>query len=505
MIGKRKVAGVLADGNHIDVDSLATVAEQLLQRKLEPLERFILQESWSKRTYAQMAQKSSYGSEYVKHVGFKLWSALSVALNETVSKKNLHLIFTAARFQTLLQDQVTLYPQRSSAQPKSLQAKPLSSEPFPPELSRVPLKDFTQAEAIAHKPSFDKLPDNLMVPSGPVPLRSPLYIERSPVEETAFSEISYPGCLLRIKASRRMGKSSLLNRLLAYSKTQGYQAVKLNLNEVDTDTFSSLDRFLRWFCVNLSLKLSLPSQVDAMWDEEIGSKVNCKLYMERYILSKMSQPLVLGIDELNRVFEHVPTAHDFLPMLRVWHEQSKDDPLWRNLRLVLVHATDFYVPLKLNQSPFNVGLSLMLPSFTIDQLRMLAQRYGLDVLLQGSGAWQLKSLHYLTDGHPYLAGLAFYALRRKQTTLNDILGTAATSNGIYRQHLQQCLATLQSDMTLACLYYQVAIADEAIALDAISAYKLESLGLIQFDNGLIKPSCDLYRRYFGEQLRSICT
>ena len=473
MMVKTKAVMALTSRNQIDVDSLTTLVGQLLQRRLDPLERFVLRESWLKRTYAHMAQESSYGAEYVKHVGFKLWSELSTALDETVSKKNLHLVFTAERVQAL-----------------SFQT---ASPPAPlPAAAVDPAARQQTASPLA-------------VPSGPVPLDSPLYIRRSPLEETAFGEIDHPGCLLRIKAPRRTGKTSLLNRLLAHSDHQGYRSVKLDLNEADTATFSSLDCFLRWFCANLSLKLSLPSQVDGLWDADMGSKVNCKLYVERYILAKISEPIVLGIDELNRVFEYAPIANDFLPMLRVWHEQSKDDPLWQKLRLVLVHATDFYVPLRLNQSPFNVGLSIKLPSFTIDQVQVLAQRYGLDALLHGSGAWQLKSLHYLIDGHPYLAGLAFYALRRQQTTLNDILSTAATANGIYRHHLQRCLATLQSDLALACLYHQVVSTERGTALDAIAAYKLESLGLIRFENGLVKPSCDLYRRYFGEQLHSDCT
>ncbi|MBE9063656.1 AAA-like domain-containing protein, partial [cf. Phormidesmis sp. LEGE 11477] len=399
------MASALTNGNQIEVDNLDSVVEQLLQRKLEPLERFVLNESWLKRTYAQMAQKSSYGAEYVKHVGFKLWSELSIILDETVSKKNLHLIFTEARFRDFLQvrNAHTTFPETAISQTAILETAFPSSQRVCPSGRSQP----KSLQPNSSQPSSSQASVITMMPSGPVPLDSPLYIQRSPIEETTFREISYPGCLLRIKAARHMGKSSLLNRLLVYSQKQGYRSVKLNLNEVDTATFSSLDRFLRWFCANLSSQLSLPSQVDALWDEEMGSKVNCKLYMERYILSKISEPIVLGIDELNRVFEHMPTARDFLPMLRVWHEQSKDDALWQKLRLVLVHATDFYIPLNLNQSPFNVGLSLSLPSFTLDQLKELARRYELEGLLQGSGAWQLKSLHCLIDGHPYLAGLAF--------------------------------------------------------------------------------------------------
>jgi hypothetical protein len=49
--------------------------------------------------------------------------------------------------------------------------------------------------------------------SGPIPLDSPFYINRPPLEEIVYNEIMQPGCLLRIKAPKKMGKSLLLNRL----------------------------------------------------------------------------------------------------------------------------------------------------------------------------------------------------------------------------------------------------------------------------------------------------
>ena len=57
----------------MDVETLTTIAERLLQRQLEPLERFVLHQSWHKQPYTQMAQASSYGTDYIKHIGFKLW------------------------------------------------------------------------------------------------------------------------------------------------------------------------------------------------------------------------------------------------------------------------------------------------------------------------------------------------------------------------------------------------------------------------------------------------
>ncbi|MDB9527524.1 AAA-like domain-containing protein [Oscillatoria sp. CS-180] len=459
----------------MDADSLVHAVEELLQRRLEALERFVLCQSWLKRTYAQMAHESSYGPEYVKQIGSKLWSEISVAMNETVSKKNIHLVFTPY-FQNLSSNQ-----QPSSVQTGSLTAVSKSSDSSSEVLAANDYGDFT-------------------VPSGPVPLNSSLYIQRLPLETIAFHELEQPGCLLKIKAPRRMGKSSLLNRLLAHSSTRGHRTVKLNLQEVDEACFASLDKFLRWFCANLSGQLGLPSQVDALWDDDMGSKVNCKLYIERCVLANLTAPLVLGIDELNRIFEYAAIANDFLPMVRVWYEQSKDDSLWQKLRLVLVHGTDFYVPLKINQSPFNVGLSIVLPSFTLAQLHELAHQYGLTSLTQGQGPWHLKALHHLTNGHPYLASLVFYALQQPQTSLAEILETAATPIGIYRQHLQRYLATLQSDPELADVYSKVVNAEEGVRLDAIAAYRLESFGLIRFENDLFKPACELYRLYFQNQL-----
>lgn len=57
----------------------------------------------------------------------------------------------------------------------------------------------------------DNIPGDFSFPSAPVPSNSSLYIKRPPCEELAQREIAHAGCLLRIKAPSKMGKSSLLN------------------------------------------------------------------------------------------------------------------------------------------------------------------------------------------------------------------------------------------------------------------------------------------------------
>lgn len=468
----------------MDVDTLVLEVERLLQRRLGTLERLVLHESWCRRSYAEIAQSSSYATDYIKQVGFKLWSELSAVLGESVSKKSLRLILTSDRLQQA--DQIQTVGAAASKQTATA-VQTLLSGSGQSQSTLIPPNDLTAAAR--------------RFPSGPLSLESPLYVERLPQEANAFNELSYPGCLLRIKGPRRMGKSSLLNRLLAHSRRQGYHTITLNFQEVDREIFDHLDRFLRWLCANASQQLGLPSKVDALWDQEMGSKVNCKLYFERYLLQEISSPLVLGIDELNRMFGYANIVQDFLPMLRVWHERSKDSEIWQKLRLVLVHATDLYVPLNLNQSPFNVGLPIKLAPFTLEQLTALACRYGVDSLLQERALWH--SFYRLINGHPYLAGLAFYTLQQGQLSLEQIVSTAANTGGIYQPHLQRCLAMLKSDPSIATSYHQVVTQPDGTVLDAIASYKLDSLGLIRFDQTLVKPSCELYRLYFSRQLDTL--
>ncbi|MHC5720939.1 MAG: AAA-like domain-containing protein, partial [Nostoc sp.] len=89
---------------------------------------------------------------------------------------------------------------------------------------------------------------------------------------------------------------------------------------------------------------------------------------------------------------------DFLPMLRSWYEEAKRLPIWQKLRLIVVHSTEIYVPLQLNQSPFNVGLPIQLDNFSFEQVQQLAQCYGID----WNDGEEARQLIDLVGGHPAL-------------------------------------------------------------------------------------------------------
>jgi len=59
------------------------------------------------------------------------------------------------------------------------------------------------------------------------------------------------------------------------------------------------------------------------------------------------------LDEVNQIFEQ-PQVAKILPMLRSWYEEARKLPIWQS-NLIVVHSTEIYVPLQLNQSPSMSG------------------------------------------------------------------------------------------------------------------------------------------------------
>jgi hypothetical protein len=108
-------------------------------------------------------------------------------------------------------------------------------------------------------------------PEGLVPLDSLFYVERSPIETDCYEAILRPGSLIRIKAPRQMGKTSLLVRTLDHARSQGFTTVRLSLQDADTRALDDLSEFLQWFCASVTEELDLEDQLADYWNRQIGS------------------------------------------------------------------------------------------------------------------------------------------------------------------------------------------------------------------------------------------
>jgi hypothetical protein len=334
------------------------------------------------------------------------------------------------------------------------------------------------------------------LPEGQVDLASGFYVERSLIETRCYEAIAKPGALIRIKAPRQMGKTSLMARILHYAGQQDCLSVPLSFQIADAKVFGDLDQFLRWFCASVGRRLKLPNRLNEQWDAIFGSKDNCTAYFEEYLLPEISQPLALGLDEVDMVFNHPEIASDFFGLLRAWHEAAKSSDLWKKLRLVVVHSTEVYIPMNINQSPFNVGLPIELPEFERSQVLDLAQRHGLD--------WknaEVEALMAMVGGHPYLVRVALYGVARGDTSLADLLQTAPTESGLYGDHLRRHLWNLEQRPDMVAAVQQLVASQQSVRLESVQAFQLHSMGLVNLQGNEVVFRCDLYRQYFGDRLR----
>ena len=424
-------------------DSLLNLLEQqfieLDESPLNVVEGLLLKGILEDLSYSEIGQKEGYSPAYLTNVAApKLYKKLSKLFGKNVTKKNCRLLIESNN------------KYKSSILPT--------------------------------------------YPSGAVPLNSPFYIERPPIEEQVYEEIKKPGALIRIKAPKEMGKTSLLLRILNHAVHQNYRIVTINFEQIDCAILSDLDRFLRFLCASVTQQLNLEPKLEEYWDDDIGSKVSCSLYFRCYLLEQINSPLVLAFDELNLIFEYPQVAKDVLPLFRSWYEDAKITPIWQKLRLIVVHSTEVYIPLQIYQSPFNVGLPIQLKSFELNQVKKLAAKYQLD-WQSGEEAEQLINL---VGGHPGLIQIALYHLSRKEITLEKLLQTASTPQGIYHHHLHRQWLTLQQERELAEFLNLLLQSNQPLQLKPIVAYKLSSMGLIKQIGNEAVVSCKLYQDYFTQ-------
>jgi len=339
---------------------------------------------------------------------------------------------------------------------------------------------------------------DLELPGGTIPLESEFYVKREPWDERCCQEIERKAGLIRIKAPRQTGKTSLLVRIRNHATQQGYRAISLDFSETDEATFTSSSIFLKRFCALVSRQLGIsPRKVTEFWDEELfGPKENCSDYIEQYVLVDLTGPLFLGIDELDRLFPYEKVAKEFLMLLRAWNEKAKVNEIWSKLRMVIAHSTEAYVVMDTNSSPFNVGLAVDLAEFTSSQMLDLAARHGLN--------WEtgeVEQLMAMVGGHPYLVRLSLYRIAQGDLTLAELLAEAPTDAGLFGEHLRRHLWNLQQHPELAQAFHQVIFSDRPVILEPMLAFKLNGMGLVELKGNEVSPRHDrLYRPYFRSRL-----
>ncbi len=366
----------------------------------------------------------------------------------------------------------------------------------PKELARFfPLeadKAKTLASGAPHKtgsPSsqagFLESPDHPMSPD------SYFYIDRR--EDQDFRKhIKRPGVTITIKGPGQVGKSSMLNRVMPTATAAGKKVVRLDFQLFDESTRANGKLFFRHFCEQLTHKLKIVDRIQGYWQWSNKSQ-NCTDYMSDYVLQTVAQSLILMMDKVEVIFD-TDFCTDFFGMVRNWHNSRAIQPIWKKLDLVFVTSTEplQFIPNN-NLSPFNVGFTIPLVDFTLDEVAELNCRHNSPL-----NTYEVQRLMNLVAGHPYLTRQALYQVASKRFTSNELFNRAADDDGPFRLHLQRHLQRLQHRPEQQRALKQVI--EQKDLSDVNLFFRLQGAGLIRREKHQVLSRCQLYADYFGARL-----
>ncbi|MDM8531962.1 AAA-like domain-containing protein [Anaerolineales bacterium HSG25] len=340
------------------------------------------------------------------------------------------------------------------------------------------------------QPTASAQPLRLERPEGTMDPDSIFYVERE-ADKIALAEIEGQGALVTIKAPRQMGKSSLLYRVMDGAEKLGKQAVLLDFQQFDEQDLAEADSFYQEFCRFVSDELDIEDDTDKYWQRPTGNNRRATRYFKRHILPKLESPLLLAMDEVERVFS-TTFKNDFFGMLRSWY----NDRAFKTFDMALVTSTEPHLFIESHtQSPFNVGRTVELTDFSMEQVLELNLRHE-----SPFSSDEMPQLYALLRGHPYLTRLAFYLVAKGHFT-PDTLFQRTTENyqGPFSDHLRRYLFLLQDHADLIAGLQQ--IINQQTEPDERLGHRLRAAGLVVRSEGdKFLPRCLLYADYFREHL-----
>ncbi len=332
-------------------------------------------------------------------------------------------------------------------------------------------------------------------PGGALPLHSSLYISR-PADEQFCNAIARRDSIVLVKGARQVGKTSLLARGLEAARMLDAKVLLIDFQQFGPPAFETCDTLLQAMAELIAYQIELPSRPNENWDDHLYATSNFERFLRREVLARDESYFVLAIDEIDRIFNH-KYAGEIFSLLRSWHNARALNPTgpWSRLTIAIAYATEAHLFISdLNQSPFNVGTRLMLDDFTCEQLAQLNDRYGGPLSDD-----EIRCLHHLVGGHPYLAQRGLYEIHQHKTSLAALEQHADRDDGPFGDHLNRLLISLQQDPDLLAELRGFVLSDSSLSSSVF--YRLRSAGVVSGESAdEPRPRCELYTRYLKKRL-----
>jgi len=343
-----------------------------------------------------------------------------------------------------------------------------------------------------------------------LPVDAPSYVKRQADEE--FYQKLQAGKFCYVLNSRQMGKSSLRVQTMQRLQKEGTVCAAIDLTGIGK---VSQQQWYGGIVYNLSESCQLEDKFDFDWQEwwekhqTVLSPVQClNLFIEKVLLAKIEQPIVIFVDEIDKVLSQDFSLDDFFALIRFFQNQRVDNPIFQSLTFALLGvATPGDLIQNKTQTPFNIGEAIELHGFQINEVEPLIE--GLQERF-GNPQGVMEEILDWTGGQPFLTQkLCKFMVEESEkdnpASVKEVVESRIIENWESQddpEHLRtirdRILSSEQRAGYLLELYQQIQQQGEIAAKKNVESSELRLSGLVVQREGKLKVYNQVYQQVFNK-------
>lgn len=325
-----------------------------------------------------------------------------------------------------------------------------------------------------------------------LPVDAPSYVQRLADEE--FYQKLRAGKFCYVLNSRQMGKSSLRVQTMQRLLEEGTVCAAIDLTGIGKHKVT-ISQWYGGIVYGLVESCQLEDKFDFDWQTWWQKKqsaldpVMClRLFIEQVLLEKIQQPIVIFVDEIDRVLSQDFSLDDFFALIRFFQNQRVDNPVFERLTFALLGvATPSDLITDKTQTPFNIGVGIELHGFSPKEAQPLING------LQGQVSnpqGVMEEILYWTGGQPFLTQkLCKFMVEESNKDHPRSVGEVVRARIIENwesqddpEHLRtirdRILSNEQSRSPKLELYHQIRLQGEIASNNSIEVSELQLSGLV---------------------------